>query len=88
MLDPAAQSPDVDPGITRGLDGIEEVIAQGETVVAMGETSWRVRATGAVFVTPKVDVAKLRDGRIVWWREFYDTAAIQAASLAADPGAA
>ena len=59
---------------------VTEYIAQGDRVVAVGSTAWRNKATGKEFDTPKVDVVRFRDGRIVEFFELYDTAMVLAAS--------
>ncbi len=59
---------------------VDEYVAQGDRVVALGSTSWRNRQTGAVFDTPKVDVWRFRDGRAVEFFELYDTAMVLAAA--------
>lgn len=58
---------------------VDRYIAEADTVVAVGKTAWRVKATGKEFETPKVDVVRFEDGRIVAFFEYYDTAKIQAA---------
>jgi ketosteroid isomerase-like protein len=57
---------------------MEEFIAQGDRVVAVGNVSWRHRATGNAVHTPLVNVIRMRDGKIVDFMEFYDTAAAMA----------
>lgn len=57
---------------------MNEFIAQGDRVVAMGETSWRHRGTGKVVHTPLVNVLRMRNGKIADFMEFYDTAAAMA----------
>ncbi len=39
-------------------------------------TGWRSKATGKSIDTPKVDVWRVRDGNIVAFFEYYDTAAV------------
>ena len=53
---------------------MNEYIAQGDRVVAVGRCAWRNKATGKVADTPKVDLWRLRDGQVVEFAEFYDTA--------------
>ena len=53
---------------------IDEFIAQGDRVVALGSTSWRNKQTGKVVVTQKVDIWRMKDGKVVQFSEFYDTA--------------
>jgi len=46
----------------------------------LGSTAWRNRRTGKVVDTPKADLVTFRDGRIVDFTEFYDTAKLFAAA--------
>jgi len=70
-------------GLSEGMEmvnyKVSQYVAEGETVVVVGSTSWRVKATGKVFDTPKVDVVRFEDGKIVAFFEYYDTAKILAA---------
>ena len=59
---------------------IDEYVAQGERVVAIGATSWRNKRTGKIVVTPKVDLWRMRVGKVVQFSEFYDTARLFAAA--------
>ena len=49
---------------------------EGDRVAMLGSTSWRHRATGRTFDTPKADLVTFRDGRVVEFVEFYDTATV------------
>lgn len=53
----------------------EHFLADGDWVVMRGGVAWRHRRTGKVVDTPKADFLRLRDGKIVEFHEFYDTAA-------------
>ncbi|MCB1864188.1 MAG: nuclear transport factor 2 family protein [Chromatiales bacterium] len=53
---------------------IDEYVAQGDRVVAIGSCGWRHRATGKELETPKVDLVTMRDGKITDFFELYDTA--------------
>jgi ketosteroid isomerase-like protein len=53
----------------------QEFIAQGDKVVALGRYSWRVKATGKEFSSDWAHVCTVRDGKIVRFREYMDTAA-------------
>jgi hypothetical protein len=53
----------------------EHYVAQGDWVVMRGTCSWRHRRTNKVCDTPKADFFRLRNGRIVEFHEFFDTAA-------------
>jgi len=70
-------------GLTGSFDMIhftvDEFVAQGDRVVAIGSTAWRSKATGKEFETPKVDVWRFKDGRAIEFFEYYDTAIVQAA---------
>lgn len=71
-------------GYMEGLTGTHEMnfyradryIAEGDTVVAIGATSWTTKATGKSFDTPYVLVARFREGRIFELAEYYDTAQV------------
>jgi ketosteroid isomerase-like protein len=52
-----------------------EYIAQGDKVVALGRYSWRVKATGREFSSDFAHVCTVRDGKIVRFHEYMDTAA-------------
>lgn len=52
-----------------------EYIAQGERVVAFGYFGCKVRATGRTAESEWVHVHTIRNGKIVKFQEFYDTAA-------------
>jgi len=54
---------------------VQEFIAAGDRVVMIGHCAWTNRKTGKTLSTPKADVIKFREGKIVDFLEFYDTAA-------------
>jgi uncharacterized protein len=56
-----------------------EYIAQGDRVVVLGHYSWRVRSTGRPFESDWAMVFTVRNGQIVAFQEFTDTAAVAAA---------
>jgi ketosteroid isomerase-like protein len=58
----------------------DDIIAQGDHVAMRGSTAWRNRKTGKVVDTPKADFWTFRDGKVVEFHEFYDTAALFAAA--------
>jgi hypothetical protein len=60
----------------------EQFIVEGDDIAVRGSTSWRNRKTGLVCDTPKADFWTFRDGKIVEFREYYDTAALIAATKA------
>jgi uncharacterized protein len=53
---------------------IDEYIAHGERVVALGNCSFKNKRTGRILETPKADFHRFRDGKICEFFEFYDTA--------------
>ncbi|HJS03719.1 MAG TPA: nuclear transport factor 2 family protein [Variovorax sp.] len=57
-----------------------EFIAQGDRVVMLGSCEWKHRGTGKIVKSPKADVHRLRDGKVVDFMEFYDTAGALAAA--------
>lgn len=68
---------------------VDEFIAEGDRVVMLGSCGWRARATGKIVSTPKADFIRFRDGKVVEFIEFYDTAAAIAANTPdAAPGQA
>jgi ketosteroid isomerase-like protein len=59
---------------------ITEYVAEGDRVVAVGVTSWKNKLTGKIATSPKVDLWRFRNGKVVEFSEFYDTAQIYAAA--------
>ena len=59
---------------------VDDYIAQGDRVVAIGSTAWTNRQTGKSFDTPKVDLVRFRDGQITEFFELYDTDQVMATS--------
>lgn len=59
---------------------IKKYVCQDDTIVAIGSTGWRNKATGTPFDTPKVDVWRFKDGKIVAFFEYYDTAVVSQAA--------
>ena len=53
---------------------VNEYIAQGDRVVAVGHCKWRHRKTGRDVETPKVDIITMKDSKMVDFYELYDTA--------------
>jgi ketosteroid isomerase-like protein len=51
-----------------------EFLDAGQHVVVMGEFHARARATGVEVEVPFVHIYRLRGGRVVWGREYVDTA--------------
>ena len=56
-----------------------EFVAQGETVVVLGEYSGKYNITGKKFSAPFAHVWNLRDGKVVRFRQYTDTAVVQGA---------
>lgn len=57
-----------------------EFIAQRDRVVMLGSCALRHKTTGKTMETPKADFITLKDGKIVEFLEFYDTAKAIAAA--------
>ena len=51
-----------------------EFIAQGDKVIALGHYRWRVKSTGREYASDFAHVFTLRDGKIVGFQEYTDTA--------------
>jgi ketosteroid isomerase-like protein len=62
-----------------------EFIAEGETVVVVGEERWRAKPSGHLVDNPWVLVITVRDGTITRFRAYEDTVAAKEAFLASDP---
>jgi ketosteroid isomerase-like protein len=56
-----------------------ESLAQGDKVVSLGHYKWRVKDTGQEYASDFVHVFTVRDGKIIGFREHFDTAAVAAA---------
>jgi ketosteroid isomerase-like protein len=56
-----------------------EFVAQGDTVVCLGQYSGKYNATGKSFSAPYAHVWNLRNGKVVRFRQFTDTAVVQSA---------
>lgn len=59
----------------------KEFISQGDRVVVLSSVSFRNRKTNKTAESPKADVFRFRDGLIVEYFEFFDTAGALAATL-------
>ncbi len=59
----------------------EELITQGDTVVALGEYSGTCLATGKHFASPFAHIWKLKDGQAHTFRQITDTVLVQAAMI-------
>ena len=64
--------------VSTELEGLtvtpEEFLGEGDRIVVLGETSGKHRATGRSFKSPFAHAWRLRDGRVVEWRAYIDTA--------------
>ena len=56
-----------------------EFVASGDKVVTLGRYAWRVKRTGRTFGANWAHVFTIRDGRIVGFHEYTDTAVVAAA---------
>lgn len=52
-----------------------QFVAQGDTVIALGNYRWRIRKTGKSFASDFAHVFTVREGKVVAFRELADTAA-------------
>ena len=59
---------------------IDEFVAQGDRVVAIGSCGWRNKRTGKSVDTPIVGLWRFKNGKITEFFELYDTATVQAAA--------
>jgi ketosteroid isomerase-like protein len=58
----------------------ERFVAEGDNVAVRGSTAWKNRKTGKKVDTPKADFWTFRNGKVVEFHEYYDTAALFAAA--------
>ena len=69
--------------LARDQDVIEfeprEFVAQGDKVISLGHYRWRVKDTGREYASDFVHIFTVRDGKIVAFREHFDTAVVAAA---------
>ena len=56
-----------------------EFVAQGDKVVSLGHYKWRVKETGREFASDFVHIFTVRNGKIVAFREHFDSAVVAAA---------
>ena len=56
-----------------------EIVAQGDKVVSLGYYQWRIKDTGRELECDFAHVFTIRDGQIVAFQEYTDTAAVAAA---------
>lgn len=55
----------------------EHFVAQGDRVVMLGRCSWRAKKTGIVVWSPKADSFRMKDGKIIEYYEYFDTAQVR-----------
>lgn len=53
---------------------VDDYVAEGNRVVAIGNCSWKSKKTGKTMETPKVDIVTFKDSKIIEFFELYDTA--------------
>lgn len=56
-----------------------QYIADGDKVVALGHYRWRVTGTGRTFDSDFAHIFTIKNGKVVRFQEFMDTAAVAAA---------
>lgn len=59
---------------------LEDIVAQNDRVVVIGNCKWKNRETGKSVETRKVDIFRMKNGKIMEFHEFFDTAKAIAAS--------
>ncbi|WP_406693652.1 nuclear transport factor 2 family protein [Singulisphaera sp. Ch08] len=58
----------------------EDFIAEADRVVVVSRVAYKYRETGKVAESPKADIFRFRDGKVIEFTEFFDTAAALAAT--------
>jgi ketosteroid isomerase-like protein len=56
-----------------------ELIAEGDKVIALGKYAWRVKANNREFTSDFAHAWTIRDGKVITFHEYMDTAACIAA---------
>lgn len=64
------------------------MVAEGDTVVVTGDSSWIARSTGIAYDNPFVHVFKIRDNKVIAQRAYYDTSKMEHALHPATTGQA
>lgn len=59
---------------------IEHYLEDGDMVIAIGQSCWRIRQTGRIFRTRTANLFWFRNGRIIRYENLYDSAALLDAS--------
>ncbi|MEP3478211.1 MAG: nuclear transport factor 2 family protein [Fuerstiella sp.] len=62
----------------------EETVAQDDRVIVFANCKWKNRVTGKSVETKKIDAFRFKDGKIIEFQEFFDTAKAIAASTPDD----
>jgi uncharacterized protein len=62
---------------------LTDFIAQDDKVVVLGHHAWRVKATNKEYASDFAHIVTVKDGKIVGFYEFFDTAAAGRAHTAA-----
>jgi ketosteroid isomerase-like protein len=60
---------------------VEEFVVAGDTVVVFSKCAWRNRKTGKIAESPIINRLQFRDGLVVEYYEYYDTAKAFAATI-------
>jgi ketosteroid isomerase-like protein len=60
---------------------VHDYVADGDIVFVRCTTSWQNKKTGKSFETPKADFWRFRDGKIVEFYEYFDTAQVMASAV-------
>ena len=58
----------------------DEFVVEGDRVAVMGRCAWRHRGTGKAVASPMAQFWRFRDGKVIEFFEFYDTAKAMAAT--------
>ena len=67
---------------------VQEFVAQGDKVVALGHYRWRIKSTGRSYESDFVHVFTISDGKVSHFQEYLDTQAWAAAYRTAQSSAA
>jgi hypothetical protein len=65
---------------------VNDVVAENDKVVVIGEAVWLVKSTGRTYDIPWVNVFTLRDGKILRVEAYHDTAPAERAFRPDRPG--
>jgi uncharacterized protein len=59
---------------------VDDFVVDGDKICVLGKTAWTNKRTGIRAESPKFDYVTFKDGKIVAFYEFYDTAKMIAAA--------